>query len=192
MPFTIHVTLVFVVFVTVALNCCVAPRSSAADVGATLTLIGCGVGGGGGGGGEEPPPVLAQPVARSTATMMRALQVPSSLRTDSSALRIWRGLVGETEAMPREEARVVPMRCSLAKSDSTSLRPWPKPRSLLCLQGSPRFQWAPGSCGVPPCRRVEVSHLFRMGTDSRSPSRTEIFRSGVLHMPLRLTSFRPG
>ena len=50
-PFTVHVTDKFVVFVTVARNCCVPPRSTEALVGETLTPI---TGGGGGFGAVVP------------------------------------------------------------------------------------------------------------------------------------------
>jgi len=39
-PFTLQVTAVFVVFVTVAVNCCVAPVATEALVGLTLTATG--------------------------------------------------------------------------------------------------------------------------------------------------------
>ena len=64
MPLTFQVTAVFVVFVTVALNCWVPPRKTVAFGGETLTLIG----GGGGGGGELFSPVTPQPAAEK---MMR-------------------------------------------------------------------------------------------------------------------------
>jgi len=51
-PFTCHVTAVFVVPVTVAVNACALPALTLADVGATVTLIT--------GGGVLPPP-LAHP-----------------------------------------------------------------------------------------------------------------------------------
>ena len=51
-PFTFQVTERFVVFVTVAVNCCVAPSTTDALDGETLTPI---AGGGGGGGGDEVP-----------------------------------------------------------------------------------------------------------------------------------------
>ena len=63
MPLTFQVTAVFVVFVTVALNCWVPPRKTVAFEGDTLTLMG-----GGGGGGELFSPVTPQPAAEK---MMR-------------------------------------------------------------------------------------------------------------------------
>ena len=66
-PFTFHVTAVFVAFATVALNCCVAPRSTVAVPGETYTVTRGGGGGGGGGFGPglEPPPPPPQPVTTS-------------------------------------------------------------------------------------------------------------------------------
>jgi hypothetical protein len=53
-PFTLHVTAVFVVFVTVALNASVFPNNTDPLLGATVTTI-CG-----GGGGPSEPPVLVE------------------------------------------------------------------------------------------------------------------------------------
>jgi hypothetical protein len=63
-PLTFHVTAVFVAPVTVAVNCCVAPRSTVGAAGDTLTVTD----GGGGGGGVllETPPPTAQPVIMRT------------------------------------------------------------------------------------------------------------------------------
>lgn len=68
-PFTAHVTPVFVVLLTVAVKLCVAPSSTAPDGGETATEI---VGGGGGGGGATgltpppPQPSVHAPAVRST------------------------------------------------------------------------------------------------------------------------------
>lgn len=58
-PFTLQVTDVFEVPVTVAVKVCVCPRNNEAFPGRTLTVIV--TGGGGGGGGGEVPPVLPHP-----------------------------------------------------------------------------------------------------------------------------------
>jgi hypothetical protein len=52
-PFTLHVTLVFVVLATVALKFCVFPSNTDPLAGVTVTLI---EGGGGGGPETGPPP----------------------------------------------------------------------------------------------------------------------------------------
>src|SRR5712692_9612895 len=68
-PFTAQVTLVFVVLLTAAVKLCVAPSSTAPDVGETVTEM---VGGGGGGGGATglapppPQPSVHAPAVRST------------------------------------------------------------------------------------------------------------------------------
>src|SRR5277367_1341747 len=59
-PFTLHVTLLFVVFVTVAVSVCELPSSTAALVGVTDTLTS----GGGGVGGGVLRPVLPPPQPR--------------------------------------------------------------------------------------------------------------------------------
>ena len=62
-PETLQATPVIEVLLTVALNCCVAPRKTLAVAGETLTLMG------GGGGGEEPP--LPPPQAETHVTRKR-------------------------------------------------------------------------------------------------------------------------
>ena len=75
MPFTLQLTLVFVVFVTVAANVWEFPRRTDTVVGVTVTVIE-GVGGGGGGGGgstSDPvaPPQPGSPPAKSGRTRSR-------------------------------------------------------------------------------------------------------------------------
>lgn len=60
MPFTLQITLVFVVFVTVAANVCELPRRIDPLVGVTVTVI-VGVGGGEGGGSTTDPAAPPQP-----------------------------------------------------------------------------------------------------------------------------------
>jgi len=59
-PFTAHITLVLLVFATVAAKVCLFPRNTVALAGVTLTLIEGEVGGGGE-GATEPAPTPAQP-----------------------------------------------------------------------------------------------------------------------------------
>jgi hypothetical protein len=73
MLFTLQLTLVLVVFVTVAANVCEFPRSTDTVVGVTVTVIE-GVGGGGGGGiTSDPvaPPQPGSPHAESIRTTSR-------------------------------------------------------------------------------------------------------------------------
>jgi hypothetical protein len=78
LPETLHVTLVLLVPVTVALNCCVFPSRRFCRAGETVTTIA----GGGGGGAELPPPPQAAQIA-ATATVRLEI---FTLRRDLSRL----------------------------------------------------------------------------------------------------------
>src|SRR3954453_17761155 len=79
-PFTLHETLVSLVFVTAAVNVCVFPRTRDALVGVTMTLIE--VAGAGGGVVAElvaPPPQPNNPVVTARTTKIDAPN-PGTLR----------------------------------------------------------------------------------------------------------------
>ena len=97
-PLTLQVTLVLVVLVTVAANCCVAPRKTEAVGGKTLTLTV----GGGGGGGAGFPPLVPQPIAAPAATIRhrKTIQPPAGFAAGCFA----------TPGMPCAKARAVPTR----------------------------------------------------------------------------------
>ena len=80
MPFTLQLTFVSEVFVTVAENDCELPNKTDPLIGATVTLMA----GGGGGGGDVAGPVspLPQPISHvPTAITMRSCKAPCVVRS---------------------------------------------------------------------------------------------------------------
>ena len=78
MPFTLQITLVFVVFVTVAANVCEFPRRTDTVVGVTVTVI---EGGGGGGGGNTSDPVAPpQPGSPPAESSKPSSRIPWAVR----------------------------------------------------------------------------------------------------------------
>ena len=73
--FTLHLTFMSVVFVTVAANVCEFPSKTEPLLGVTVTLMDCGGGGGGGAVTEPAPPpqpVIHIPIARAVRNGKRA------------------------------------------------------------------------------------------------------------------------
>jgi hypothetical protein len=81
-PLTVQVTAEFVLPVTVAVNCRVAPATTVAVTGVTATVI---VGGGGGGEDLLPPPHAASMVNPNTVTKIRMPFITASLHAEANA-----------------------------------------------------------------------------------------------------------
>jgi hypothetical protein len=80
-PFTLQVTAVFEVFVTVAVNCAMPPSGTAALVGKTSTVTGRlgGAGGATGGEVENPPPFPAHPATANALKSSATWPAPETL-----------------------------------------------------------------------------------------------------------------
>ena len=105
-PLTLQITAVLAVLLTVALNCCVAPRMTTAEPGETTTLTG---GGFGGGLGElDPPPTPAQPAARTIVGRMMAKQMRTREPASRRALGVLAVLASSAENTRRPKAIAVP------------------------------------------------------------------------------------
>lgn len=111
-PFTLHVTAVFVVFVTVAVNVWMFPSKTDALAGATCTVIEGGGGGGGGATGPAPPP----PQPSVHALTVRRPKNPIARGTPAQD----RGRDGTPEGMQAKGQR---NKFTLAKALSVAQRP---------------------------------------------------------------------
>jgi hypothetical protein len=74
-PFTLQVTAVFEVPVTVAVNCWVVPSNTLGLEDETVTVTDCGAGGGGGGDDEPFPPQPTRSVRKATKKAQRHFNI---------------------------------------------------------------------------------------------------------------------
>jgi hypothetical protein len=106
-PFTLHVTRVSVVPVTVAANACVAPRNTIALVGATLTVTF------GGGGGPPADPTAPHPQS-----------APATATNAASKIRLVHARAILTSAAPPRIARAPRTSSSFAGAVATPVPKW--------------------------------------------------------------------
>jgi hypothetical protein len=187
-PFTLHVTAVFVVFVTSAAKICVFPNRTELVCGVSFTTMGEGGGGGGGPMTAPPPPQPSKqtPVASRSAT-------PRHWESPVSICR--RGRTARRKAV--EWPRVVPQltRHEEYRSSSSSSR-----KSFICyhLNSAALHGWlflqrkpVPRLLRAVPLRDIAAKFQFQFGT---RPPASFLFtspRSSLITSPNSLNPAAP-